>query len=82
MVRVRKDVGVAAKRALGQHTDVALRRGVRSCYAEIAKEANCSRNGAFLDAARPTILGGVGQTAQKRAVHVDGFQEVQVSEQY
>ena len=43
--KVRKDVGVVAgKRKRGQQTDAALRRGMRSCYAQIAKEANALRN--------------------------------------
>ena len=53
-------MGVASKRALGQQTDAALRRGVRSCYVQIAKEANVSRNAcldAAGDASRPTTLG-------------------------
>ena len=32
--KVRKDVGVVSKRHLGQQTDVALWRGVWSCYAQ------------------------------------------------
>ena len=56
--KVRKDVGVVAgKRALGQHTDVAIRRGVRSCYAQIAKEANASRNTKGRGASTLSILG-------------------------
>ncbi len=55
--KVRKDVGIAGKRALGQQTDAALRRGVRSCYAQIAKEANAACLDAVADASRPTILG-------------------------
>ena len=58
--KVRKDVAVPANRKLGQQTDAALRRGVRSCYAKIAQEANASRKASrsarCLDA-RPTILG-------------------------
>lgn len=48
---------VKSLRRAGQHTRAALRRGARSCYAQIAQEANASRNGACLDAGRPTILG-------------------------
>ena len=45
-------------RALGQQTDAALRRGVRSCYAQIAKEANALRNTRGQgDASTPSILG-------------------------
>ena len=60
--KVRKDVGVAGKQALGQQTDAALRRGVRSCFAQIAQEANASKNASRsaaqpADASRPTILG-------------------------
>jgi len=59
--KVRKDAGVAETRALGRQTDAALRRGVKSCFAKIAQEANASSNAACLDAAdastRPTILG-------------------------
>ena len=57
-------MGVAGKRALrlGQQTDTALRRGVRSCFSQIAQEANASRNASRsaaqpADASRPTILG-------------------------
>ena len=53
-------MGVADKRKLGQLTDAALRRGVRSCFAHIAQEANDSKKtclDAVADASRPTILG-------------------------
>ena len=58
--KVRRDEKVAEKRALGQHTDAALRRGVRSCYAQIAQEANLARSAsrrAAAGASTPTILG-------------------------
>ena len=61
-------MGVADKRKLGQQTDAALRRGERSCFAQIAPEANASRNASSRGEGqasastprgptRPTILG-------------------------
>ena len=53
-------MGVADTRSVIQHTGAALRRGVRSCYAQIAVEANHSTRDVTSrcpDALRPTILG-------------------------
>jgi hypothetical protein len=78
---VRKDVGVAEKRALGQHTDAALRRGVRTCFAQIAQQANAAEDAAQpADASRPTILGEhrIPKDLVKGIMRVRGAQELEV----
>ena len=78
-------MGVAGKRALGQQTDAALRRGVRSCFAQIAQEANASRNAAksaaastraAADASRPTILGESRKDLAKGVRRMQGLATV------
>ena len=78
--KVRKDAGVAGKPALGQQTDAALRRGVRSCYAQIAQEANASASNAArsagADASRPTVLGEPRKTLVKKIRRMQDLETV------
>ena len=76
----RKNAGVAGKPALGQQTDAALRRGVRSCYAQIAQEANASASNAArsagADASRPTVLGEPRKTLVKKIRRMQDLETV------
>jgi hypothetical protein len=74
---LQKNKGVAAKRELGQHSDQALRRGIHSCYAEIARQALSSKSAAAdastlgaAQASRPTMLGMSRCDLQRSICHV------------